>query len=1134
MSFIHLHVHTEYSLLDGMSKVKDLVKRVKNNNQSAVAITDHGVCYGLVDFYNTCKEEGIKPILGVEAYVSPNSRFEKKSDDIGNNYYHLILLVKNEIGYKNLCRLVSKSNDPEAFYYKPRIDKELLEKYSDGLICLSGCVAGSVAQLVLANKIPEAEAEMLWYKSIFGDDYYVEIQNHGIKEEDIAFGQMIFLAKKNGIKLVCTNDSHYVNKEDAKAHEWLLCLQTGKTISDPKRMIYKGDYSLRSTEEMRSLFKGVPEAFDNTIEIADKVNFEFKYASSPSDYRMPKVVLPQSYENNYFKYLKDEAYKGLDIKYPANHSERRQAIKNLEYELSIVEQMGFAEYFLDTRKTILWAREHNILVGPGRGSGAGSTMNYCLGITDIDPIKYGLLFERFLNPERISMPDIDVDYDYSFKDEVINFEVESNGIDKFCKIQTMVKMNGKGIVRDIVRVAGLPVSVGNQLSKFIQKDETLVEAWDENKDLRSYINANKLDEVWDIALKLEGTNKSAGTHACGHIPTPIPCEELFPTSVDKNTGLLVCQYSMADAEHLGNLKKDLLMLRNLTIISVALKYIKERHGKDIPLWADEILNDKCTLDMIAKGDTNGVFQLESDGMKETLKKLKPTCFEDIIAVVSLYRPGPMEFIPDYINGKKNPEQITYIVPELEPILKPTYGCIVYQEQVMQIVRDLAGFSMGRADVVRKAMGKKKMDIMQEERKNFVYGNKKLNIPGCINNGITENEANEIYARMIDFAKYAFNKSHAACYAAISMQTAYIKCHYPLEFYAGLLTSVMDNRDKLNIYANEVKRRGIKILSPDINKSDGDFKPIGKDLSFGLTAIKNMGKDKADIIKTVRQDKPFLGLTDFIKRGRLKKNAVENLIRVGALDYTGYSRKALLENLEAVISSISSSSKKNIEGQLSVFEYLGNDDGEKDYFNNCQEYDNMKILELEKEACGYYITKHPIEALGASVKLYYNAKSICDLTDSPSISVIGMVTEKKNIITKKGKRMCSLKLEDETGSIRVVVFPKIYTRCILAPQVSISKGDIIVVRGRFDLNEERPQIICDAVFPLPSTSIIWIKTNNVTKLKNLVTSHVGNDIINVYNPETKSIQTFSLGYDVKYVELINQIYGSENVKVKKII
>ncbi len=689
--FVHLHVHSEYSLLDGMCKIKELPTKAKAMGMKALAITDHGVGYGLVEFYNECKKQGIKPLLGCEFYVAPISMEERDNE---NRYYHLIILVKNETGYKNLCRLITVSNT-KGFYYKPRIDFEVLKEHKEGLICLSACLAGEVPCAIKKGQNPMPIINR--YRDVFGEDYYLEIQNHGIKEELLVAQELYKISKQTGIKLVCTNDTHYLNSEDAEAHDWLLCMQTDKKVDDPSRMIYEGDYSLKSEEEMRALYPSMPEAFDNTVEVAEKCNFDFVFG----EYRMPKVVIPEEYNGDYYKYLADEAWKGFKEKYSKNEA----AKERLEYELSVVRQMNFSEYFLDTRKTILWARSHGILVGPGRGSGAGSVMNYCLGITDLEPLKYGLLFERFLNPERISMPDIDVDYQYDRKEDVVASEAESNGKDKFCKIQTFQQMLSKAVLKDVGRVAGIDFGTMNSITKMIPDGKSLAEAWEVEPDLQEVINSSsELKKVWEISLKLEGLKKSAGTHACGHIPTPIPCEELFPCSVDKESGYLVCQYNMVEAEHLGNLKKDLLMLRNLTVIEDAREGIRADLGIDIPLWNNDILNDAETLAMIARGETDGVFQLESEGMKKMLTSLKPDCFEDIIAAVSLYRPGPMEYIPEYVEGKHHPETIAYAVPELEDILKPTYGVIVYQEQVMQIVQKLAGFSMGRADVVRKAMG----------------------------------------------------------------------------------------------------------------------------------------------------------------------------------------------------------------------------------------------------------------------------------------------------------------------------------------------------------------------------------------------------------------------------------------------
>ena len=1090
-TFVHLHLHTEYSLLDGMGKIPDVVKRVKSLGMKACAITDHGVGYGLVEFYNECKKQGIKPILGCEFYEAASSRYKKGGDE--EKYYHLILLVKNETGYRNLCKLISRSNT-EGFYYKPRIDMELLEKFHEGLICTSACIAGRISRLILDGKISEAEEYVLKYKALFGDDYYLEIQDHRIREEAIAYGEIIRIAKKYGIKLVCTNDCHYVESEDAKAHEWLLCLQTQKKITDPDRMIYHGDYSIKSEEEMRKLYPNLPEAFDNTMEIANKCNFEFRFG----EYRMPKVYIPKKYGSDYFGYLSDLSWQGLEVRYPHNHPDREEAIKRLKYELSIIGQMTYSKYFLDTLKTILWAHANGILTGPGRGSAAGSVMCYCLGITEICPIKYDLIFERFLNPERISMPDIDVDYDYSHKDEVIASEAESNGKENFAKIQTFITMAAKGVLKDLVRTAGLPVSVGVKLSGMIpsipNQEVTLKEAYEMNPDLQAYIKSDpQIENIWKIALKLEGTKKTTSVHACGHIPTPVPCEDLFPVSVDPETGYLVCQYNMVEAEHLGNLKKDLLMLRNLTIIDTAQKKIKERHNVDIPLWDESILNDKEALALIASGDTDGVFQLESEGMKNFMRELKPNCFEDIIAGVALYRPGPMDFIPDYIRGKHHPESIQYITPQLKPILEKTYGQIVYQEQVMQICQALGGFTMGRADAVRKAMGKKKMDIMMAEKEKFIHGyhEEGFNIPGCVQNGISEEIAETIYDQMIDFAKYAFNKSHAAAYAAISMQTAYLKAHYPLEFASGLLTSVMDKTDKLAIYVSEYKKKGHKIMPPDINTSELSFTVNGDCVLYGLASVKGIGQNAAmEIIEEREKSGRYTGFNDFLKRNPgINKKVVENLIKVGAFDFAGHTRRALLTQAETIILSYKKERDKQVPGQMSFADFF--DVGTPEYqsfeptIQDLDEFPDDDLLRYEKEAAGFYISKHPMDA-------YEKRLTSCNITslsvfvpddengeykirDGVFVNVAGIITAVRVIFTKRQEAMAFVTIEDQIASVDVVVFPDLYQENLGL----LSEDRKIIVQGKTSINEKGASVIANTITDLENIpKDIWLKFPNM--------------------------------------------------------
>lgn len=1145
--FVHLHVHSEYSLLDGMGKIPDIVRKVKESGMGACALTDHGAAYGLVEFYNECKKQGVKPILGCEFYEAPGSRHERGAQG-EDRYSHLILLVKNEEGYRNLCHLVSKSNT-EGFYYKPRIDHELLEKYHGGLICLSACLAGSVPKAVLEGGSAKAEALVRRYRELFGDDYYLEVQNHGIREEAIVAQELISLGRKLGIKTVCTNDCHYVDSADAEAHEWLLCIQTKKTITDPDRMRYYGDYSVKTEQEMRSLFPSMPELFDNTLEVADKCDFDFTFGN----YRMPKVRIPASYGEDYFRFLSDEAWKGFERRYPEGNPERAQARADLEYELSVIKQMGFAEYFLDTRKTILWARSHGILVGPGRGSAAGSRMCYCLGITDIDPIPYNLLFERFLNPERVSMPDIDTDYDYSHKDEVIASEAESNGRENFAKIQTFQTIQAKGVVRDVARVGGYPAGVGAKLSSMVPSDlkMTLAKAWELNPELREYVGSDPgVKKVWEISLKIEGIKKSASTHACGHIPTPVPCEDLFPVSVDKETGYLICQYNMTDAEHLGNLKKDLLMLRNLTIISAAHEAAKKRCGTDLPLWTGEVLNDRKALELISSGDTNGVFQVESDGMKSFMKDLKPSCFEDVIAGIALYRPGPMDFIPDYIRGKKDPSSIRYEAPELEGILSPTYGVIVYQEQVMQIVQKLAGFSMGRADLVRKAMGKKKQEIMDEERGHFIYGSPELGIPGCVNRGIPEAAAIRIYQQMADFAKYAFNKSHAAAYAAITMQTAYLKANYPLEFAAGLLTSSMENPVKLAVYMNEWRRKGIKILPPDVNLSDFSFTPSGDSLLYGLASIKNAGKaDINGIIRERRENGPYRDFHDFLKRNlKLNSRALEALVNAGAFDFTGHTRRTLITSGIPMLEMYKKDASKQCAGQISFADLFGARDEAFGRIEDLPEFGTRELLRREKEATGSYISGHPLDAFGgltdkldaiSSSRLVYDEETgECPCRDGERVTVAGVVTEARVIYTKKAQLpMSFVTIEDRVGAVSVTVFPRQYEEL----RKVLGEGALVSVTGNVEIEPGRGvSVIAEAASALDlGPDDLWVRfasyqdyaTFGRAAVSKLIGSHPGNRssvVIYVDSPRSRKVEEACVTVDEGCLQEAYSLFGARNV------
>lgn len=1088
--FTHLHVHTDYSLLDGLGKIDDYIKTGLSLGMKSMAFTDHGTMAGLVSAYDACKKYGMKFIGGFEAYVAPygHSRFEKKTIDENKAYDHLIILFKNKTGYKNGCTLVTRSNT-EGFYYKPRIDFDLLRNHSEGLIIMSACLAGAVPRAILNGDIEKARRIVKDYKDVFGDDYYLEIQDHGFKEDQIVINEILKLSKEFGIKLIATNDCHYVHKDDKEAHDWLLYMQMGKHLGEENKMINDGDYYLKSKEEMLALFPYCPEAIYNTQEIVDKCNFEFEYGN----YRMPKVDIPEKYHNDYYKYLEDEAWKGYEKRYPIFlvDGKREKAKSRLEYELGIIKQMNFAQYFLDIRKTIVEARKAGILVGPGRGSGAGSCLNYCLEITDLDPLQYDLLFERFLNPERISMPDIDTDFEFLRKDDVLKEEADDYGYDCFAKIETFGTMKAKNVLKGCAKVSGIEnhVVVGNKLAKFILDDkQKLKDAWSQNPELQAYIHSDsRLEKIWEIALKLEGTKKSAGTHACGHIPTPVPCEQLFPCRVDSESGYLVCEYDKDQAEHLGNLKKDLLMLRNLTIIDTAQKEIKRRTGKEIPLWTPEILNDKKALEMIASGDTNGVFQLESDGMKRFMRQLQPDCFEDIIAGVALYRPGPMDYIPDYIRNKHNPSGIKYAAPELKPILESTYGIIVYQEQVMLIVQAIAGFTMGRADLVRKAMGKKKEDIMQQEGLHFIYGDKELGIEGCINHGIPKAVAEDLWGQMEDFGKYAFNKSHAAAYAAISMQTAFLKANYPLEFAVGLLTSVMDDSKKLMKYVSSYRAMGINVLPPDVRKSEYGFsieEESGKDcIRFGLFALKGVGESIARNIPEERAKETYTDIEDFVTRHlEFNKKAFESLAKSGAFDSFGYTRHTLVDNLGDMLNAMKKQNKNIDKDQLTLFDMGLEKPTNSFMMDELPEYDFLEKCKFEKEATGMYVSGHPASEIKDTARRH-GAIEIEDILNENSIyennskvCIYGVITEIKRKVTKNGNPMMLLTVEDETDSITVMMFE----RGIQQYASELQEDSLVFVKGKVRGGGEDSSIILDKVYALKETpSVLWIATNDVS-------------------------------------------------------
>ena len=946
--FVHLHIHSEFSLLDGANRIKDLPVRAKELGMKAMAITDHGVMYGVIDFYKACKKEGIKPIIGCEVYVASRTRFDKEPQD--KKYYHLILLAKNNKGYQNLSKLVSLGFT-EGYYYKPRIDLEILEKYHEGIICLSGCLAGSVSQAILNGNIEEAENVAKWYKNVFGEDYYLEIQNNGVKEQVMVNQKIIQIARRLDIPIVATNDAHYLKKEDAYNHEVLLCIQTGKRITDEDRMRFETDeLYVKSPEEMSEYFKNFPDAIENTVKIAEKCNVEFEFGHTI----LPNYDVPPEYATHYdyFKKLCDD---GIKKRYGENPSQ--EILDRAEYELKIISQMGYVDYYLIVWDYINYAKSVGIPVGPGRGSGAGSILAYAIGITDIDPMKYNLLFERFLNPERISMPDFDVDFCYERRGEVIEYVERKYGKDHVSQIITFGTMSARMVIRDVGRALDMPYAECDKLAKMIPNELhiTIKKAMEQNKELRDlYENDDEIHKMLDIAMALEGMPRQASTHACGIVITKEPVDTYVPLYV--RDGQISTQFIMTTLEELGLLKMDFLGLRTLTVIQDAINLVKENRGIDVEF--DKDMNDPKVYKLWQNGESVGIFQFESQGMTNFMKELKPDCLEDIIAGVSLYRPGPMDQIPRYIKNKKDPEHAEYTHPSLIPILKVTYGCMVYQEQVMQIVRDLAGYSLGRADLVRRAMGKKKLDVMAKEREYFIHGqtdeNGNVVIPGCVRNGIDEASANKIFDEMAEFAKYAFNKSHAAAYAVVSYRTAYLKAYYPEEFMAATLNSYLGNLDKIPMYIDECKRLKIDILKPDINKSFTKFTVDNGKIRFGLGSVKNVGIGAVNsIVKEREENGPYESFTDFCERMKnetVNKKCIESLIRAGAFDEFEQTRATLLASFEGILDTIQDTNRKSFAGQVTMFDLAAPEDNVNELkytFNEQKEFSEKDLLSMEK-------------------------------------------------------------------------------------------------------------------------------------------------------------------------------------------
>ncbi len=1054
MSFTHLHLHTEYSLLDGACNIEKLIDRAKELGMEHIAITDHGAMYGVIDFYQAAKDKGIHPIIGCEVYTARRGR-EDKVSGIDNKFGHLVLLAKNQTGYKNLMYL-SSIGFTEGFYYKPRIDMEVLRSHGEGLIALTACLKGDVPNFLLQGEIEKAKEVLLEYKDIFGeDDVYIEIQDHGINEQREVNPMLISLARETNTKIVCTNDVHYINKSDAKYQDVLLCIQTGHTVDEENRMkMSTEEFYLKSEDEMREIFSYIPEALDNTLEVANKCDIEFDFSKS----HLPKFFVPDGKTSE--EYLRELCSKGLLERYGENPAAVYK--ERLDYELSVITSMGYTDYFLIVWDFIRFARSEKIMVGPGRGSGAGSMVAYTLYITNVDPIKYNLLFERFLNSERISMPDIDIDFCYERRSEVIDYVNRKYGSDHVCQIIAFGTMAARGAVRDVGRALGIEYAKVDSVAKMIPMElkMTISKALLLNNKLKEvYDSDEEVKNLLDTASALEGTPRHTSTHAAGVVITDEPVYERVPLQL--NDDVVTTQFAMGNLEKLGVLKMDFLGLRTLTVIRDAVANVKKTRGIEIDIEHIDF-DIPEVYEMIAKGDTTGVFQLESRGMTSFMKELSPECMEDIIAGIALYRPGPMDFIPRYIKNKKNESEIVYKTPLLEPILSMTYGCIVYQEQVMQIVRELGGYSLGRADLVRRAMSKKKMDVMEKERKNFIYGSSEDNVPGALNRGVNEKAAGEVFDEMIDFAKYAFNKSHATVYAVIAYQTAYLKHYYPVEFMAAMLTSEQGNSDKVSLYIQYCNEMGIKVLPPDINKSTDVFEVEDGGIRFSMTAIKNVGRGIIkNCVKERERSGEFSSLTDFCMRMKgldVNKRTLEGLIKSGAFDFTKANRMQLLAVYESALSGISKDAKNNLEGQMDLFGI--EDESSNDEFPDIEDCSLKERLSMEKEATGIYLTGHPLQeyahiiknigAVGADV-IRESAESFSEgnidsivIRDGENVTVCGIISSKKEKLTKSGQMMAFLTIEDMSTSVRAIIFPKIlksYEKCIFEDNVVILKGRV---------------------------------------------------------------------------------------------
>ena len=1165
MAFRHLHVHTEYSLLDGSSKIKELAARAKELGMDSIAITDHGVMYGVIDFYKAAKEIGIKPVIGCEVYVAPGSRFDRETGTGDERYHHLVLLAENNTGYGNLMKIVSKGFI-EGFYYKPRVDYEVLQEYHEGIIALSACLAGIVPAYLRMGLYDEAVKEAKKLQGIFGEyNFFLELQDHGIPEQANVNQGLMKIHNETGMPLVATNDIHYIYADDAAAHDILLCIQTQKKVNDEDRMRYEGgQYYLKTEEEMAELFPYAREAIDNTGLIADRCNVEIEFGN----YKLPVFDVPDGMGAK--EYLHKLCNEGIVKRYG---DDARLHMERLEYELKTIEDMGFVDYFLIVSDFIRYAKDNGIPVGPGRGSAAGSIVAYSLEITDIDPIRYNLLFERFLNPERLTMPDIDIDFCYERRQEVIEYVIRKYGVDRVAQIVTFGTMKAKNAIRDVGRALDLPYAYVDTIAKMIPNDlgMTIGSALKVVPELaQMYETDEQCKYLIDMSMRLEGLPRHTSMHAAGVVISNAPVLEYVPLS--KSSDTITTQYTMTTLEELGLLKMDFLGLRTLTVIQDAVNLINYGYNKgythltegsvgalmksmDGEFAIDKIdYDDAGVYELIGSGRCEGIFQLESPGMKNFMKELKPKSLEDVIAGISLYRPGPMDFIPKYLAGKNNPGNISYECGQLRPILEQTYGCIVYQEQVMQIVRDLAGYSYGRSDLVRRAMSKKKASVMEKERKNFVYGNEEEGVKGCIANGISEDIAMKIFDEMTDFARYAFNKSHAAAYAVVAYRTAYLKHYFPIEFMASLMTSVMDRTDKIASYIMNCRQMNIAVMPPDINHGFGNFSTTDEGIIYGLSAIKSVGRPVIDAIVKERNNGPFTDLPDLIKRlsGReVNKRTVESFIKAGALDALGGNRRQKMMVYADIIDDVNSDRKTNVAGQMSLFEFVAPEEEVSftTVYPDIPEYSKEELLGYEKEVLGIYVSGHPLDEYRERMENNVTrtaADFVPDeetgypaVRDDESVVIGGMIIDKKIITTKKGQLMAFLTIEDLYGTVEVTVFDRTFARC----KSMLDLDAKVFVTGHAKTDDDKPgKVLCTSIIPFDQMPVqLWLQFADkdsynelYPRVERLIMQSDGTDRISIYLAAEKAVKHLPLSRTVRadgeLIAGISQLIGQENVKV----